>query len=126
MTKEQERIRQNLVKIVSYFEMVAQDCNWLLRRKIEYDIALATANLISAKNCFSKKDFLEIASCINQIVGQEHANGSGWYDFQIRISGFFRSFDYASDWNSVIGEFIFWEDEINLWSWLKQKILWFL
>ena len=126
MTKAQERARQNIVKTVSYFEMVAQDCDWLCRRKIEYDVALATANLISAKSCFSQKDFVEIASCINQIVGQEHANGSGWHDLQLRISGFFRSLGYAADWSLATGEFMFWKDKFTLWNWLKQKNLWFM
>jgi hypothetical protein len=95
----------------------------LSRRKIEYDIALAAANSISAKNHFNKNDFLELARCINQIVGQEHANGSGWYDFQMKVSGFYRAFGYESDWDSVTGGFTFWKEKFNLWKWLEKARL---
>lgn len=120
MNAMQERARQNLLEIVDYFKRVAQDCGMLHRRKIEYDIALSIANLISAKNSFNENDFLSLARCVNQIVGQEHANGSGWFDFQMKISGFYSAFGYKSDWSSATGRFTFWKEKFNLWNWLEK------
>ena len=64
---------------------------------------------------------MAIASCVNQIVGKEHANGSGWHDFQIRVSYYFYTFGYVSDWNSATGELTFWKDEFSFWKWLMRR-----
>jgi SRSO17 transposase len=123
MTARQEKTRQNLVQIVSYFKGIMDDYGAYPRRQIEYEISLATAELISAKSDFTKKDFLAIAACVNQIIGQDHANGCGWYDFQLKVSGFYRAFGYKSDWDSATGEFTFWKEDFNLWNWLEEARL---
>jgi hypothetical protein len=107
MTKRQENARQNLVAIVGYFEMVAEAWNWHFWRKSEYEIAFKVANLISAKDTYSRADFEEIATCINALAGQAHANGSGWLDFQIRVNTFFSAFRYESKWDDATGVFSF-------------------
>jgi len=108
MTAKQENARQSLVEIVGYFKMVAEDCNWHSWRKSEYDVVSQIAALISAKDNYTKADFEAIALCINGIVGQAHANGSGWMDFQSRIHGFFSAFGYETAWDEGTGAFLFW------------------
>lgn len=107
MTAKQENARQSLVEIVGYFKMVAEDCQWHSWRKSEYDVASGVAALISAKDNYTKADFEEIASCINGIAGQAHANGSGWMDFQIRIHSFFFAFGYEVAWDDNASAFSF-------------------
>lgn len=120
MTARQEKTRQNLVQIVHYFKGIMDNYGAYPRRQIEYEISLATANLISAKNNFTKKDFVAIAACVNQIGGQEHANGSGWFDFQLKVSIFYYAFGYKSDWDSATSSFTFWKEEFNFWNWLEK------
>ena len=110
MTKRQEQARQNLVEIVGYFEMVAKDWNCHPWRKSEYEVVFSVANLIAAKDDYAKVDFEAIASHVNVIVGQKHADGSGWMDFQARLHGFFSAFGYESRWNDATGAFSFWKD----------------
>ncbi|HEX8326816.1 MAG TPA: hypothetical protein VF629_04700 [Hymenobacter sp.] len=115
MTAAQEKARASLPSTVKYFERIAQDTKWHMW-EAEYEVASATVNLIFAKEKYTEADLKEVALCVNRIVNREHSDGSGWLDFQCRISGFFSSFGYNSNWNSSTGEFTFWKDEFRFWK----------
>ncbi|GAA4357549.1 hypothetical protein GCM10023185_22360 [Hymenobacter saemangeumensis] len=107
MTEEQEKIRADLPRLVGYFKGIAAGSGWHPLWKTEYEVASATVHLLLAKDDFTEADFAEIASCVNTLVGKEHADGCGWLDFQLQLSHFFRVSGYQSDWNGTTGKFTF-------------------
>jgi hypothetical protein len=121
MNAKQRSAKANLLDkfLVSYLLRFSEENELFI---IEYEIVAATNNIIASKTEFVAKDFVDIANCLNQLVGKEHYDGAVWYDFTLRVGYFFSAFGYNSHWDSATGRFTFWKDRFRFWKWLARAL----
>jgi hypothetical protein len=56
----------------------------------EYEVSKAINSIIEQRVILTKLDVIEVLNLLNDIDKVEHYNGSGWYDYQIRLAFFLR------------------------------------
>ncbi|HET6227167.1 MAG TPA: hypothetical protein VFF27_12860 [Bacteroidia bacterium] len=94
LNKDQLLAVQNLRPIKKYFE---RNCEGAF--KPEHVTSSKIINFIISKESFTAEDFKMIESFYNEIISQEHANGSGWLDFKSKLTSFFKLFSYKAKWD---------------------------
>ena len=91
MTEDQIEAISNLGVPVGYFKRQSTSNKKFLP---ELDVASRIVNHIKSKSELSELDLKMIADIYNEIIDYEHYNGSGWHDFQMRLTRFFWVFGY--------------------------------
>ena len=91
ITKAQQDSIKRLSKYKVYF---AQHSSGLFEHESKDSNKIIT--IIESKTNFSHEDMLHIVALHNEIGKKEHLNGSGWFDFQLHLGGFFSTFGYDS------------------------------
>lgn len=71
--------------------------------KSEYEICRQVSDFLNNTPELKESDLPTIVDICNQMAGVEHYDGSGWYDFQIRLSYLFGRYNYDSDWDRATG-----------------------
>ena len=94
-TEDQQQSIDNLDKFTRYFK---------IHSKGSYEQEAFVANniidYIKSRQTFTHEDTLIIESLYNQIKDKEHANGSGWFDFQIHLGSFLYRFGFDANSNN--------------------------
>lgn len=95
-TTDQLQAIQNLRPVKKYFE---RNCEGPFQP--EYVTASKIINFIISAQSFRDEDFKTIESYYNEIISQEHANGTGWKDFKTKLTSFFKLFSYKTKWDKT-------------------------
>ena len=77
----------NLQLCVDYFERHIET-NILFRA--EFEVSKAVHSILTDKKILTGDDVVNILVLVNDIDKIEHYDGSGWYDYQIRLGYFLR------------------------------------
>lgn len=56
----------------------------------EYEVSKAINSIIEQRSILTKSDVIDVLNLLNDIDKVEHYNGSGWFDYQIRLAYFLR------------------------------------
>jgi hypothetical protein len=94
--KDQQLAIQELRPIKKYFE---RNCEGPFQP--EQVTTSKIINFIIAAQSFTPDDFKTIETYYNEIISQDHHNGSGWLDFKKKLSYFFKMFSYKVKWDKV-------------------------
>lgn len=82
-----EEVLRGLQQAAAYFERNIQTC---ILFKPEYEVSIAINSILEEKETLTEMKVLEVLRLLNEIDGTEHFDGSGWFDYQIRVGSFLR------------------------------------
>ncbi|MBS1637375.1 MAG: hypothetical protein JST26_15775 [Bacteroidetes bacterium] len=97
MTGRQQKTIENMASCNSYFAGHSMQTILFAR---EYTVSSQIQTLISGKTELTFVDFENIVTIFNRIEDSEHFDGSGWFDYKLRLSSFFRAFGYDLKWDT--------------------------
>ncbi|BAV07230.1 hypothetical protein SAMN05421788_102148 [Filimonas lacunae] len=71
-----------------------KQCNAYFERNIqthilfkpEYEVSKTINTIIENKQTLTQSDVIEILAILNDIDKEDHYDGTGWYDYQLRLS----------------------------------------
>lgn len=67
-------------------------------------VCLKILDYIESQQNLNEESVFKIAEVYGEISAYDHLNGSGWFDFQIRLGSFLWGLGYDSDFNSEPGK----------------------
>ena len=82
---EKRDVLEGLENRCKYFRSYSEN-NYLF--KPEYETAKAVNSILSDSEILSDIEIHRVINLINSINNIEHFDGSGWFDYLIRVSGF--------------------------------------
>lgn len=65
--------------------------------KVEYAVVVKVVSILEQKDSLAVSDVSYILNMLNEFDDTEHYNGSGWFDFQIRLSYYLRLKGFNAD-----------------------------
>ena len=71
----------------TYFDRNSQDYALF---QPEYEVSKAINSILEQREIFTKSDVIEVLNFLNDIDKVEHYDGSGWFDYQLRLAYFLR------------------------------------
>jgi len=69
----------------------------------EYEISKEILEVIEAADKPQENKLADIVGIYNRITQVDHYDGSGWFDFQIVLRGYFHNFGYSVDFEKETG-----------------------
>lgn len=69
----------------------------------EYEISKEILEVIAARDKTHEDKLVDIVNIYNRITQVDHYDGTGWFDFQIVLEGYFRHYGYSVDFEKDTG-----------------------
>ena len=69
----------------------------------EFEISKEILEVIEAVDKTHEERFMDIADIYNKITHVDHYDGSGWFDFQLILGGYFLHFGYSTNFDRDTG-----------------------
>lgn len=99
-TENQKDRINNLAKMKGYYNVRP----YIKEDEPEKIYVTKIVDLILSRDTFEEEDFKQMEEWHNKVVEQEHLNGTGWMDFQIRFGAFLRAFSKSYTQKAFVGK----------------------